>query len=226
MDRIFVASPEISRQIKAAGIEVPTIVRPSGVREPFFSVQRQPDPVPTVLTVARLSPVKGLESLIAARDKLDRDIRWVVAAGGDGEYADRLRAEIARRPNMRLVHAYSAEELALLHARAHLFVLPSIPLARQEEGMPTALMEAIASRTPVIATATGGVARVLGDGAYGLTVPPGDEDALAIAILQAIANPGSAASRAVAATQAGVAEPWDVVAQQIHGEYLRMLDAR
>ncbi len=63
-------------------------------------------------------------------------------------------------------------------AEASLFVLPS-----RFEGYPNALLEALAAGLPVIATsAPGGASEILGDGKYGMLVPPGDAVALASAL--------------------------------------------
>jgi len=222
--RILTVTEEIAAQLRQSDIGVPVIVRPSGVRDPFFRVVRAPADVPTVLTVGRLHPTKGLEVLIAARDKLaDSEVRWVLAAGGNGEYAARLRREIARRPNMHLLNVASPRELAELHSRAHVFVLPSVQRQRQAEGMPTALMEALATRTPVIATDTGGVSRALGGGKFGVLVPPGDSDALAHAVRRVLAAPDDARIRAEQAARTGLSQGWDEVAEQVHGIYTQVL---
>jgi glycosyltransferase involved in cell wall biosynthesis len=226
MRRILTVTPEIADQIRDSGISVPVIVRPSGVRDPFFSVMRRRTSTRTLLTVGRLSPMKGIEVLIAARDKLvEHDLDWVVAAAGEGSYADELRNEIARRPNITLIHVDSPAALADLHAQAHAFVLPSVQLPRQAEGMPTALMEAMASRTPIVATATGGVARALGGGEYGTIIAPGDAQALANGVLEVLEAPASAEQRAERAANSGLAQPWDEVAEQLHRIYHDVLIA-
>ena len=57
----------------------------------------------------------------------------------------------------------------------------------QREGIPVALMEAMAFGVPVISTTTGGIPELLGDGA-GILVPPGDSKALADAIEVIVEN--------------------------------------
>jgi glycosyltransferase involved in cell wall biosynthesis len=67
------------------------------------------------------------------------------------------------------------------------------------EGMPNAVLEAMALGTPVVATAVGGVPDMIQDQVSGLLVPPGDPAALASAILDLFANPSRAVQLARAA---------------------------
>jgi len=67
---------------------------------------------------------------------------------------------------------------------ADFLVLPSLG-----EGTPTVLMESLACGTPVIASRVGGVPEILISPDFGTIVPPGDSDALANAMFEAIAKP-------------------------------------
>ena len=89
--------------------------------------------------------------------------------------------------------------------------------------MPTALVEAMASRTPIIATATGGVARALGDGEFGAVSRPGDPSALADAVAHLLEDPAGAGLRAEGAASAAshnAGTPWR---SKPHGVYTRVL---
>jgi glycosyltransferase involved in cell wall biosynthesis len=72
-----------------------------------------------------------------------------------------------------------------------LLVLPSLT-----EGLPNVVLEAFAYKTPVVATAVGGVPELVIDGETGWLVPPRDPRALAQAILDALSNPEEARRRA------------------------------
>jgi glycosyltransferase involved in cell wall biosynthesis len=65
-----------------------------------------------------------------------------------------------------------------------LFALPSL-----KEAMPVALLEAMASRLPVVATSVGGVPEIVRDGQDGLLVPPGSVGALRGALETLLCNP-------------------------------------
>ena len=81
-----------------------------------------------------------------------------------------------------LILGYRADVVDYL-AAADLFVLAS-----EYEGMPVALMEALAVGLPVVGTAVGGIAESIDDSS-GRTVPPGDPDALARTIVEVVSHP-------------------------------------
>ncbi len=77
------------------------------------------------------------------------------------------------------------------------FVLPS-----RAEGMSNALLEAMATARPVIATAVGGTGEALDGRQTGILVPPGDTHALAAAAVELLADPARAARLGAAAQRA------------------------
>jgi glycosyltransferase involved in cell wall biosynthesis len=76
--------------------------------------------------------------------------------------------------------------VAQFYAGIDLFVLPSLT-----EGMPMALIEAMAAGKAVVATTVGSVPRLIESGHNGLLVPPGDAPALAAALLSLLGDPES-----------------------------------
>jgi glycosyltransferase involved in cell wall biosynthesis len=80
-----------------------------------------------------------------------------------------------------------------------IFVLPSL-----SEGMPLALLEAMAAGVPAVATRVGGVSEVIENGKTGLLVPPGDSRALADGIATLLENPALATELGEAARQVAV----------------------
>ena len=75
-------------------------------------------------------------------------------------------------------------------------------LSSREEGIPNALLEAMAAGRACVATAVGGTPEVLRDGETGWLVPPGEPGALADALEQALTRPGEARRRGEAAGRA------------------------
>lgn len=135
-----------------------------------------------LLTVATLNPGKGHELLIDALASLAHR-RWRLTCAGSltrhPDTVDRVRAAIARHrleAHVTLAGELDEAALAACYDGADVVVLASV---RETYGM--AVAEALARGLPVVATATGAIADLVGDDA-GLVVPPGDRDALAAAL--------------------------------------------
>lgn len=138
---------------------------------------------PVCLAVSRLHPQKGLDDLVAAAVRVTSerpDVRFVVA--GDGPERARLETCL-RRAGLagRFLLLGGRDDIAELMARADLFVLPS-----RFEGLPSAIIEAMAAGRAVVACATAGVPELVEDGVTGWLVPVGRPDALARALLDAM----------------------------------------
>jgi glycosyltransferase involved in cell wall biosynthesis len=146
------------------------------------------------LSVARLHPQKGLEDLVAAAGLLrnEPDLHMVVVGGGPDRAS--LQTAIDRAGLSGRVHLLGERpDVPALLARAELFVLPS-----RFEGLPSAVIEAMAAGLPVVATSVGGVAELVDD-ATGWLVPPGAPVALADAVRTALAADRAAAGAAARA---------------------------
>ncbi len=99
--------------------------------------------------------------------------------------------------------------------------------ASDSEGSPYSLLEAMASGTPVVATAVGGTPTLVRDGLDGLLVGPGDAGALARAIEETLRSPDAAALRAESARTRVVGErALRAREERVAGHYRRLLDGR
>jgi glycosyltransferase involved in cell wall biosynthesis len=128
------------------------------------------------------NPVKGGEELLAALERPKAEAVRVVLCG-PGELPERGRELLARRPGIEWRGWIEEAEKEELLREAAIFVLPST-----SEGLPMAVLEAMAWARAIVATAVGGVPDVLADGVEGLVVPPGDPDALAAALAKQAAD--------------------------------------
>ncbi|NIH80856.1 glycosyltransferase [Amycolatopsis viridis] len=155
---------------------------------------RLPDSALVVGAVGRLSYQKAPEHFIAAMTALHRpDVVgvWV----GDGELAARVQALArAAHPDTRIVLAGERADVPALLPAFDVFALPS-----RYEGLPVAIVEAMAAGVPVVATAVNAVPDVVRPGETGLLVPPQRPDLLATAIAYLLDRPGEAARLAHAA---------------------------
>jgi protein-tyrosine-phosphatase len=151
-------------------------------------------------TAGRLSPVKGHAGLLrAARIVLEQLPTARVAVAGDGPLAGELRASAVRLGiDRQCLWLGARSDVYDLMSAMDVFVLPSL-----HEGIPMAVLEAMALGTPVVATNVGGIPEVIQHGTNGLLVPAGDDCALAEACLELAADPtraralGAAARRTV-----------------------------
>jgi glycosyltransferase involved in cell wall biosynthesis len=133
-------------------------------------------------TVARLDPVKRLDVLLRAMESL-RDVYAVIV--GDGPERTRLETISGRSELAGRVHFAGQQD----DVRAWLAAMDMFVLSSDWEGMPNAMLEAMAAGLPVIATAVGGTPEVVVDGVTGLLVPPRDPAALAEAIARLLRDP-------------------------------------
>jgi glycosyltransferase involved in cell wall biosynthesis len=140
-----------------------------------------------IVCVGRLDRYKGQEHLIEAFARLcavDRRIR--LALIGDGRFRARLEAQaVAAGVRERVTFTGSVGDVRPALAAADVFVQAS-----DTEGMPGAVLEAMAMEVPVVATAVGGTPEVVTDGQDGLLVPAERPDALADAVARMLTEPG------------------------------------
>lgn len=132
-----------------------------------------------VLSVGRLTEHNGFEDLLAAADMLRRmgkEFRLEII--GDGPLRGALEAEV-RRLNLQSRVTLRGEQppdiVQEAYRRATAFVLPCVVTPAGDcDGIPTVLMEAMASGLPVISTAILGIPELINAGREGTVVAPHD----------------------------------------------------
>jgi len=152
-----------------------------------------------VLTVANLRHEKGHDVLIeAAAHVLRRFPDASFGLVGSGPEYQRLRALTDARGVSHAVTFYGHREDVPVHlADADIFVLPS-----RTEAFPNAVLEAMATGLPVVASAVGGLLELIDDGRTGLLVRADDPIALAHALCRLMSDPALAAGLGDAARDA------------------------
>jgi glycosyltransferase involved in cell wall biosynthesis len=194
------------------GVAVSPCNRETGILDEFGLKRRR-----YILLAARLVPEKRQTDLIRAFAKLRGSGFGLVLAGGaefETPYAAEVRAMAESVPGIVLTGFETGDRLAELFANAALFVLPS-----SHEGMPIALLEAMAYGLPVLAS------DIVANRQLGLPAddyfPLGDIDALAAAIAAKIANPPGDEQVLARVEHLEMAYSWSSVAQKtlaLYGE--------
>jgi glycosyltransferase involved in cell wall biosynthesis len=199
MDRLIVPSASIAAKVRAEGRGAAQFsVVPNGVDLAKFdlpvtacALRREfgiPGDAPLLGVVARLEPEKGHRYLIEAMPAIlgGAPEAWLVIVG-EGSLEAELRAVAAGLPapaRDRIVFTGRREDVAAITAEIDVAVLPSL---REAQGI--SILEAMARRRPVVASAVGGIPEVLTDGVDGILVPPADPAALAEACIRVACSP-------------------------------------
>ena len=142
-----------------------------------------PASAPLVGTVTRLVPIKGVDVFLRAAQVVSRqmpDARFAVV--GDGELRGEM-ASLVRQLDLETKVCFTGfrNDIVRIYQDLDLAVLSSY-----NEGLPLALIEAVAAGCYVVASRVGGVSDLIFDAGAGLTVPPGDAVALADAMALAL----------------------------------------
>lgn len=159
-----------------------------------------------IITTGSLQAYKGQKYLVEACAILrDKGIPFRCRFIGGGEEYDDLTQRITKAQLQEcviLLGSKTQDEVAKLLATAHCYVQPSIitPSGKME-GIPVALMEAMAGQLPVLATEISGIPELVRPGETGYLVPPADAQALAEALERIYNNPDDASQRAAAGRQ-------------------------
>jgi glycosyltransferase involved in cell wall biosynthesis len=207
LDRVVVPSHQTEAEVLAAGFAANRVIRiPNGVDTTRFApgdTIRSDRGRRTVLFLGRLDAQKGVETLLAAWGEVAARLpEAVLLIGGQGPQEGALRALTAQyglADRVRFLGPVPDPEAYLRAAAA--FVLPS-----WYEGMPNALLEAMSTGLPCIATTIGGTLDVAADEREALLVPPGDAVALAKALLRILMDGDLAGRLGAAARRRIVAE--------------------
>ena len=144
-------------------------------------------PVVRIGAVGRLVAEKDYPTLLAALALLKaRNVRFFAEIAGDGPLAADLK-ERAQALGLRGLVSFhgSCDDVPAFLRELDIYVLSS-----RHEGLPIAVLEAMATALPVVATRITAIPEIIEDGCTGILVPPGDAAAMADA-LAALAGDGS-----------------------------------
>lgn len=174
----------LARETEAIVSGVRASVAPMPVATELFSPGGERDPN-RLLFVGRLTAQKGIEGLIAALARMRHPASLDVV--GDGPLASTLAArvgELGLGDRVRWLGALPQPKLVDLYRRAASLVVPST-----DEGLGLVAVEAQLCETPVVAYESGGLTDTVQHDRTGVLVPPGNTDALAVALDQLLDHP-------------------------------------
>lgn len=176
-ERVIVPSRYLRGIVRGWGVEnvavIPNAVTPGADPAPALPAW----PGRTLITVCRLVPWKGVDALIRLLPRLP-GTRLVIA--GDG--AERANLEALAQSAGVAERVLFLGEVPQRQVAGYLKQADAFVLNSTYEGLPHAVLEAIAARVPVIATDAGGTGEVVENDVTGLLVPAGDSAALEAAI--------------------------------------------
>jgi len=176
-----------------------------------------------ILYVGRLDLVKGVDYLLQAAKELlaHRDtaegIKFLIVGGGSLQ--KQYEKSASPFPDNIIFLGFRNDVPKLMNI-AHIFVLSSL-----SEGAANVVMEASASGLPVVATAVGGVPKIVSDGETGMLVKPKDVNGLVTKIETIINNPalgkkmGEAGRRRMKQTYS-----WDIICEKLERAYQEVID--
>ena len=160
--------------------------------------QAQPARSRRIVSVGRNVPKKGLDAVL----------RLAARLGGAGEVV--IASDLAPSPHADIRGLLPHAAVLDLLATAGLFVLPCRVAADGDmDGLPVALVEAMAAGLPVVTTSVSGLPELV-DEQVGWVVPPEDDDALWQAVTEAMADPAERARRGAAARHRVVERGYDL----------------
>lgn len=164
--------------------EIPII--PNGVDLDKYTVPERDWSSPRLLSVGRIVHQKGLDLGLRALSQL-QDLDWHWSIAGDGPQLENLKSlanELGIADRVTFLGWQSREELTKQYQVANIFLFPS-----RHEGMPNAVLEAMACGLPVVATRIAGNEELVVEDETGLLVPTESVGELRDALRKILSNP-------------------------------------
>ena len=207
VDQFIAVSPSVAEGNALAAGGLPFSVIPNFIAQPDIASDPSTDPVaalpglptePFLLFVGAIRRIKGVHVLLRAYAGMQGPPPLVLM-GYRGPESEALPRDLPR--GVTFLEDVPHESVMASWRRSHLGIVPSI----SRDSSPTVVLEAMASGTPLIASRIGGIPDLVQDGVSGILVPPGDPDALRVA-MERVLSDETLAARLSAGGRARAAE--------------------
>jgi len=183
-----------------------------GSSTPIMGVELPPDKFIITTGASRITARKGIKYLLEAMAKLLPEYSNVhlklMGEGDEKENLEKMSKELGIEKNVEFVGRVPREDTAPFYREANIFVLPSF-----NEGMSNAMLEALASGLPLIATDTGGTKELLEDGKNGFIIQMKNSEDIAEKIKRLIDNPELRQKMAEESRKKALEMSWEKVAE-------------
>ncbi len=186
------------RRLKNIAAEIPTPIERiyHGIDIDLFNCQTEtasPTEPYNIITVARLTPKKGLPTVLnALRHLLEQGVALHYTLIGDGEDRRMIMKMIARMGLDRITTWLGTQSHTVVlqhYRRADLFVLGSeIARSGDRDGIPNVFLECMAMGVPIVSTDVSAIPELIEDNTTGLLVPPRRPDRMARAMLRLLTD--------------------------------------
>ncbi len=172
-EKVIELCPGIQPSIISMGVDTGKFGRQYRIDNYFGQGNR-----PVILFVGRLAEKKGVAYLIDAYESVIKEadargaMRPLLVIVGDGPLMEGLRKQAQHlEGDVVFLGAKSHEELKTIYASADIFAAPSVTAQNgDQEGLPTTILEAMASGLAVVASSHGGIKELIENGGNGILV--------------------------------------------------------
>lgn len=186
VDVVIALSEFWAKQVRRLSPSASVLVIPNPCPKPDGETLPQQERDPSVIYVGNLEPRKGYADLLKAMPLVLAafpEAGVMFAGAGQIDAARQLTEELGINQRVQFLGWVEADEVHRALAHAGVFCLPSYG-----EGVPMAMLEAMAHHIPVVVTPVGGIRDVIVDGQNGLLVTPGRVSEIAAAIVRVLGD--------------------------------------
>jgi glycosyltransferase involved in cell wall biosynthesis len=181
-----------------------------------------------IMFVGRLVEKKGADTLLDALLGVPPEVDWSLDVVGDGPLRAELEARARpARDRVRFLGQVPNDELVEMWPRAALAVFPSVRAkSGDQDGLPVAMLEAMAAGRAVVASALPGIDEAITSGENGVLVSPGEASELRAAVERLLADPAERVRLGSAAQARAASYTMDAVGKRYRALLTSVLASR